>query len=60
MTKGQILYNLYLEVFGTVFAPKWEELSDHSRVGWNDLASRFSTLKKRGKVSRNIRFGRGH
>ena len=66
MTKGQVLYNLYLEVFGatwgcpergTVFGPKWEELPDRSRVGWNDVASRYHTLKKRGKISKQIRFG---
>ena len=37
-TKGQLLYESYLSVFGSVFAPTWEGLTEESRTKWEQLA----------------------
>jgi hypothetical protein len=34
---GQYLYQNYLAVFGTVFAPSWRELTEESRSNWAKL-----------------------
>lgn len=34
---GQYLYENYCQVFGTLFAPKWEGLSEDSRSNWAKL-----------------------
>ncbi len=37
-TAGQLLYGIYLQSFGSVFAPKWGKLTDDSRGGWEKTA----------------------
>lgn len=39
--EGQILYAVYLMVFGTIFAPKWNDLSDISKEDWNKFAMKL-------------------
>jgi hypothetical protein len=36
---GETLYALYLQAFGTIFAPQWTDLDDLSKRQWNDLAA---------------------
>jgi hypothetical protein len=50
MTKGETLYSLYLKIFGTLFAPKWPDLTDESRQHWNDLATMYGQKKKQGRL----------
>lgn len=40
---GQYLYENYCLIFQTIFAPKWEELTEDSRSGWArlELATRI-------------------
>lgn len=41
MRQAQTLYNLYGAVFGRIFGPKWEDLSEDSKRSWQDLTRRF-------------------
>lgn len=34
---GQYLYENYLAIFGTTFAPKWKDLTAESRTNWGKL-----------------------
>lgn len=36
---GQRLYEVYCREFRTVFAPKWEDLTDNSKRVWADVAN---------------------
>ena len=41
---GEQLYMLYLEVFGQISAPRFEELDAYSRAQWNRFARRAREL----------------
>lgn len=36
---GHRLYEVYCREFGTLFAPKWEDLTDNSKRVWADVAT---------------------
>lgn len=46
--EGETLYTMYLKVFGTIFAPRWRDLTDESRAGWARLEREYRTLARCG------------
>lgn len=48
-TKGQILYGMYQKIFGTIFAPTWWELTEESRLGWENLEHEHSIYARTGR-----------
>lgn len=42
--RGQYLYENYCLVFGTIFAPKWEGLSEESRSNWAKIEAAVYTM----------------
>jgi len=41
---GRYLYETYLKIFGTVFAPSWRELTEESRTGWAKIEWQIAVL----------------
>ena len=37
---GKLLYAIYRGVFHSVFAPKWDELDDYSKIQWDSFAKK--------------------